>query len=610
MFAPDRTEKTSADVAQSAYNGTRAGIERRGAQAVNNMDPKDDPKNVPEKEQKPSTQPESNPNLSLGDIMPLNRDALQQLNTAKGAQPDNLITFGKDNFGGTNSIMGRGLTSELKRDLNLDAQNAQVSREFRFTGGTVNADIGSFMPMGNRQYFKLVKAEEFKPDEKPINDVKNLTNKFLTETKSADDEKLTPAEKQDLSTSRDQLAQATDPSDVLSNALHLARIYQHLRYIEDARKATELALGIDPDNQLGRQLFKELERMHPVDVGITSQAMTEAALTKSALRRRIQALTGGRVIVVGDLLIDELMEGRPERISREAPVLILEHVDTELIPGGAANTAHNIAALGGACHAVGICGDDEYANKLATLLEDHGITHSLVRDPSRPTTVKTRILSKSHSNMQQLLRLDRISHDLVSEEVENRVIEKLRQSAVGYRAIVLSDYKAGVITDGVIAACRQVASNHNLMVIVDAQQRFERFKGVTLMTPNQPDTEKAVGYKLDSEEALIKAGNDILNATGARALLVTRGGDGMALFEQNQNMVTLPAFNRSEVFDVTGAGDTVVGTMALTLVTGGTFLEAMALGNLAAGIVVRKSGTAVTSQKEMLDNLEALHLPE
>ncbi len=580
---------------------------------MSSMDPKDDPKNVPEKEQKPSTQPESNPNLSLGDIMPLNRDALQQLNTAntnRGLQPDELITFGKDSFSGTNSILGRGLTSELKRDLNLDAQNAQVAREFRFTGGTVNADTGSFMPMGNRQYFKLVKAEEFKPDEKPINDVKNLTNKFLTETKSADDEKLTPAEKQDLSTSRDHLAQAVDPSDVLSNALHLARIYQHLRYIEDAKKATELALGIDPDNQLGRQLFKELERMHPVDVGITSQAMSEAALTKSALRRRIQALTGGRVVVVGDLLIDELMEGRPERISREAPVLILEHVDTELIPGGAANTAHNIAALGGACHAVGICGDDEYANKLATLLEDHGITHSLVRDPSRPTTVKTRILSKSHSNMQQLLRLDRISHEMISEEMENRIVEKLRQSALGYKAIVLSDYKAGVITDGVIAACRQLASNHNLMVIVDAQQRFERFKGVTLMTPNQPDTEKAVGYKLDSEEALIKAGNDILNATGARALLVTRGGDGMALFEQNQSMVTLPAFNRSEVFDVTGAGDTVVGTMALTLVTGGTYLEAMALGNLAAGIVVRKSGTAVTCQREMLDSLEALHLPE
>ena len=578
---------------------------------MNNMDPKDDPKNVPEKEQKPSIQPEStNSNLSLGDIVPLNRDSLQQLNISKNIQPDNLIGFGKDEFGGTNSILGRGLTSELKRDLNLDAQNAQVAREFRFAGGTVNADVGSFLPMGNRQYFKLVKAEEFKSEEKPSNEVKNLTNKFLTETKSAADEKLTPAEKQDLSTSRDQLAQATDPSDVLSNALHLARIYQHLRYIEDAKKATELALGIDPDNQLGKQLFKELERMHPVDVGITSQAMTEAALTKSALRRRIQALTGGRVIVIGDLLIDELMEGRPERISREAPVLILEHVDTELIPGGAANTAHNIAALGGACHAVGICGDDEYANKLATLLEDHGITHSLVRDPSRPTTVKTRILSKSHSNMQQLLRLDRISHDMISEEMENRVIERLRQSAPGYKAIVLSDYKAGVITDGVIAACRQVASNHNLMVIVDAQQRFERFKGVTLLTPNQPDTEKAVGYKLDSQETLIKAGNDILNATGARALLVTRGGDGMALFEQNLNMVTLPAFNRSEVFDVTGAGDTVVGTMALTLVTGGTFLEAMALGNLAAGIVVRKSGTAVTSQREMLDNLEALHLPE
>ena len=236
--------------------------------------------------------------------------------------------------------------------------------------------------------------------------------------------------------------------------------------------------------------------MHPVDVGITSQAIAQASLTKSALRRRIQSLSGGRVVVVGDLLIDELLEGKPERISREAPVLILEHVDTVLIPGGAANTANKISSLGGTCHAVGVCGDDDYADKLAQLLDSCKISHSLVRDPSRPTTVKTRILSKSHSLMQQLLRLDRISHEKISPAVEAALIERLGKCVTGYKAVVLSDYKAGVITDGVIDACRVLAAQHKLMLVVDAQHRFERFKGVTLMTPNQPDTEKAVGYKL------------------------------------------------------------------------------------------------------------------
>jgi rfaE bifunctional protein kinase chain/domain len=536
------------------------------------------------------------------------------MNVPKPSQPDDLISFGTQSDASRSSL--GGLTANLKRDLamglgdkaNLDAKPQEFMPSQRFDA-SANAGLG--FGLGNRQFFRLVKSEfKSSADDKPIAELKNLSEDFLKQTTAHEDEKLSPAERQELVHSREQLRDSQTPSDILSNALHLARLYQHLRYIEEAKKATELALGIDPDNLLGKQLFDELERMHPVDIGVASQAISDASLSKSALRARIQALSGGAIIVLGDLLIDELLEGKPERISREAPVLILEHVDTVLVPGGAANTAHNIAALGGACHAVGVCGTDEYAEKLALLLESKGISHDLVRDPWRPTTVKTRILSKSHSLMQQLLRMDRISHQPISSDVERQLIERLDKCAIAHRAIVLSDYKAGVITDSIIDACRRVSSRHNLMVIVDAQQRFERFKGVTLLTPNQPDTEKAVGYPIDSKEALIRAGNEILSATGARSLLITRGAEGMVLFEANQGMFELPAFNRSDVFDVTGAGDTVVGTMALALVTGASFVEAMALGNLAAGIVVRKSGTAVTSQKEMLENLELLRLPE
>jgi rfaE bifunctional protein kinase chain/domain len=290
--------------------------------------------------------------------------------------------------------------------------------------------------------------------------------------------------------------------------------------------------------------------------------------------------------------------------------LILEHADTELICGGAANTAHNITALGGACHAIGICGKDEYAHKLAHVLETCGITHSLVEDSTRPTTVKTRILSKNHAQLQQLLRLDRISHKQTSPEISELLAQKLQSAAKDYQAVILSDYRAGVISDTVIEACRAVAKLTNILVVVDAQESFDRFKGFTLMTPNQPDTEQAVGFQINNKEDLLRAGEQILKSTGIQALLVTRGAQGMVLFQKDHKMVELPAFNRSDVFDVTVAGDTVVATMCLSLVSGSTYIEGMALGNLAAGIVVRKSGTAVTSQRELLQNLELLEIPE
>jgi rfaE bifunctional protein kinase chain/domain len=314
--------------------------------------------------------------------------------------------------------------------------------------------------------------------------------------------------------------------------------------------------------------------------------------------------------VLGDLLIDELIEGKPVRISREAPVLILEHADTELICGGAANTAHNITALGGTCHAIGICGKDEYAPKLAHILETSGVTHSLIEDDTRPTTVKTRILSKNHKQLQQLLRLDRISHQPTTQKISEALVKSLQAVSKDSQAVILSDYRSGVITDLVIESCRELAKNSNIMVIVDAQEGFDRFKGFTLMTPNQPDTEQAVGFQIENKEDLHRAGEQILSSTGIQALLVTRGAEGMVLFQKDQEMIELPAFNRSDVFDVTGAGDTVVATMCLSLVSGASFVEAMALGNLAAGIVVRKSGTAVTSQRELLQNLELLEIPE
>ncbi len=467
--------------------------------------------------------------------------------------------------------------------------------------------------LSNVPPFQLRKSEFNLPDlvrrEPPA---RQLVEDFLKQTTLEDEEsdrrELTHQQEAELRLTRESLLNATNSHDAVSDALHLARLYQHLRYIEEAKKAIDLSLGLDPDNRYGRELFKELERMHPQDLGVAARITTPQPISKSNLRKRILHMSGGKVIVVGDLLIDELLEGRPERISREAPVLILEHVDTELIPGGAANTAHNISALGGVCHAVGVCGRDEYARRLAAIFERTGIRHSLVEDASRPTTVKTRILSKSHSLRQQLLRIDRICHDPIAADVAERVVRKVEEVATGYAAIILSDYRGGIMTDVVVRGCREIASKQNLLLVVDAQDQFARFQNVTLLTPNQPDAEKAVGYEFKSREDVVRAGQEIMDQTGAKALLITRGAHGMALFQQNEPMVELPVFNRSEVFDVTGAGDTVVSTMALALVTGASFVEAMALGNLAAGIVVRKPGTAVTSQREMLETLDSLKL--
>lgn len=508
----------------------------------------------------------------------------------------------------TNKIEAVGLSRHFEPERK---DVIKTSKEFTVQPGDKeeSALTAAFLRHALNRPVRLIKGEESKNDDSLK--IKPIIDEFILATHISDDSRLSQAEKLGLSSARENLSQATGLTGVLSNALHLARLYQHLRYIEEAKKATMLALGIDPDNQLGKQLFKELERVQQIDLGVRQIPMHNP-ISKDKLKSRIINLSGGSVIVIGDLLIDRLLEGKPERISREAPVLILEHVSTEHIPGGAANTAHNVTALGGKCHAIGICGDDEFAPKLAECLENHGITHALVQDKSRVTTVKTRIISKSHSLMQQLLRIDRISHEKISPAMEAALINKIEESvkAVPASAIILSDYKAGVITDGVINAVRKLAAERDLMIIVDAQGDFERFKNCTLMTPNQPDAEAYGEMKVTSRESLQKLGDLLLEKSGVKALLVTRGGEGMVLFQKGVEMFEIPAFNRSEVFDVTGAGDTVVATMSLALTSGATMEESMALGNLAASIVVRKPGTAVTSQKEMLDHLEKLNLPE
>ncbi|MCW5823335.1 MAG: bifunctional hydroxymethylpyrimidine kinase/phosphomethylpyrimidine kinase [Cyanobacteria bacterium TGS_CYA1] len=474
---------------------------------------------------------------------------------------------------------------------------------------------------GQAHAHKPDEAVEGRDFEQSLESLKSLLKKTL-ESLNEDSEEtfpLTPLERNAVKEATQTLIESGSVRDFLSNSLYLAFLYQYLGCHTKYKKTVQLSLSIDPNNTLVQSIVQELQELQELNHLQRSSKETQnytevkensiAPLSKSALRKRIIELGRGSIIVLGDLLIDELLEGNPERISREAPVLILEHVATTNIPGGAANTANNITALGGTCHAIGVCGEDEYARKMAQMLERHGITYDLVADSTRPTTVKTRILSKSHSLMQQLLRLDRIAHHAINETVERKLLEKLEKAAGSHSAIILSDYKAGTITDTIIEACRKVSDINKNLLVVDAQNRFERFGGCALITPNQPDTEAALGFKIDSRESLQHAGSLLMKLSGAKSILITRGPHGMALFQEDKPIFELPPFNRSEVFDVSGAGDTVIATMTLALVTGARPEEAMALGNLAAGIVVRKPGTAVTSQKEMLEALDSTDLP-
>lgn len=333
----------------------------------------------------------------------------------------------------------------------------------------------------------------------------------------------------------------------------------------------------------------------------------------SPLRERMAKFQEVRVLVVGDLTLDEFLTGQVERLSREAPVLILRHEETRQVPGGGANAVYNLAKLGGQVKVAGFVGKDDQGKALSRIFSDAGIDISgILIDPHRPTVTKTRISGHARQSVtQQIVRVDRKSDELPSLDLQLQLADYIRQVLPTVDAVVCSDYGDGVLTPPVIAA----ALNHPL-TIVDTQRDLHRYQGATLFTPNLPEAELAVGYKISHPELLQKAGSDLLNLTGAQQMLITRGEQGMSLFERNIEMGEnskilpqqwdIPAFNRTDVFDVTGAGDTVVAALTLALGSGGTFWEGTVLGNLAASLVVRHFGTATTTISEMNEALQLI----
>jgi rfaE bifunctional protein kinase chain/domain len=306
--------------------------------------------------------------------------------------------------------------------------------------------------------------------------------------------------------------------------------------------------------------------------------------------------------VLADLVADEFLYGRVQRVSREAPVLILQYDSTDVRLGGGANAAHNIRTLGGTPVPVGVVGRDDHGRRLRGLLRDTGISVTRVAsDPGYVTPVKTRILAGGvHSTKQQMVRIDKATRLSARSPVRRSVLASLRALRERVDAVLVSDYGFGLLTPELVQASVALARQRDVPVTVDSRFALLGFRGMTAVTPNEPEVEAALGITIGNDRRRLEsAGRTLLRRLGVKACLITRGSDGMALFEPGRPTLHVPIHGSDQVADVTGAGDTVIATFTLALAAGASPREAALLANYAGGIVVMKRGTATVSAAEL-----------
>ncbi|MBR2526187.1 bifunctional hydroxymethylpyrimidine kinase/phosphomethylpyrimidine kinase [bacterium] len=334
-------------------------------------------------------------------------------------------------------------------------------------------------------------------------------------------------------------------------------------------------------------------------------------INKENLIEYINKLSKAKILVIGDLAIDEMICGDTERISREAPVLILNHTKTDIVLGAAANAAHNASTINnGNVSVIGVIGDDYQAGQLKEALRNANIDYSgLVEEKGRKTVTKTRISGAcSQSVTQQIVRIDRQTKAPIKPETENLLIENIEKYVPQHDAIILSDYHIGVLTQKIIDKAVETANKYNKVVVVDAQKNLDKYKNITSMTPNLPDTQKFAGYELSSQDKIIEAGKYIIEKTNSKSVLITCGSEGMISVNSNGQSDIIPVFNRSMVFDVTGAGDTVTALYTMGLAIGAEPLYAAVIGNIAASIVIKQFGCATTTINEILQSINNIKL--
>ncbi len=325
--------------------------------------------------------------------------------------------------------------------------------------------------------------------------------------------------------------------------------------------------------------------------------MTTPRAERQELLRTIARFTGRRVLVVGDLMLDQYIRGSVSRISPEAPVPVVRVTGETFIPGGAGNVVSNLAALGASVSVVGVVGEDEAGRRLLEQFRGKGVnTDGVCVDEGRLTTQKCRVVAER----QQALRYDRETTEPLSHATETRLLTSLAGELSKAEAVILSDYGKGVIGPKLLARAILGARKRKIPVTVDPKpEHFRRYKGITCVTPNTSEAWACMHrVPKPGADALDELGRDILKTLRSKSVLITRGPDGMSLFEAHGKVTHIPTVAR-EVFDVSGAGDTVISTFTLALAAGAPLLRAAKLSNHAAGIVVAKLGTATTDQKEL-----------
>lgn len=331
------------------------------------------------------------------------------------------------------------------------------------------------------------------------------------------------------------------------------------------------------------------------------RSLPEAGDRTARLLAIIDRFPTVRLVVVGDCVADEFISGHVARISREAPVLILELDTTALVPGGAGNAANNAAALGARTAIFGCVGRDETGRRLLGSFHQRVDHRGLVRLTAYNTPSKTRVLAGGvHSVKQQIVRIDRRGGGLAAADVRDRFDRALVAALDRADGVLCSDYGSGLVTPAFVRSIRRQVARRKVPVLIDSRYDLAGYRGLTACTPNEAEVEHMLDVRLnDDPRQLERAGRAVLEMTRMAAVLVTRGSRGMALFENGRKTVHIPVFGGDEVADVTGAGDTVIATMTVALAAGAGFEDAARLANYAGGIVVMKRNTATVTAEEL-----------
>ncbi len=324
-------------------------------------------------------------------------------------------------------------------------------------------------------------------------------------------------------------------------------------------------------------------------------------MTELRLKALFERFTQRRIAVIGDIMLDRYVWGSVSRISPEAPVPVIDIEDESFAFGGAANVTHNIKSLGAEVLPIGIIGDDGSGKILKDLFHTSGfLTEGILIDTERPTTVKTRVIAHN----QHVVRTDRESKSDISGNMQIRLMDLLEVHITEIDGIILEDYDKGLLALPFISAIIKLAQKHQKLVFVDPKfDHFFDYKGVTLFKPNLKEATDKLGYRLDSKESLIRAGKELLQRIECHALLITLGEEGMVIFEGDEDPVKIPT-KAKKVHDVSGAGDTVIATMALAMTSEANLLEAASMANQAAGIVCGEVGIVPIDRDRLFQTLK------